>query len=98
MRVQFASKKLERLYLEGTGAERIPEGVYVSFVDLIRLIIAIPNERVLYNIPGLRPEKLRGKRQFEKSLRVNQQFRLIYRIEKDADGNFFFVLDLEDYH
>ncbi len=98
MRILFANKKLEKLYLEGIGAERFPESVYVSFVDVIRLIIAIADERVLYKIPGLRPEKLRGKRKFDKSLRLNQQFRLIYRIEKDTDGNFFFVLDLEDYH
>ena len=98
MRIMFANRKLEKMYLEGTGAERLPESVYVSFVDLIRFIIAIPDERILYNIPGLRPEKLRGKRKFDRSLRLNQQFRLIYRIEKDTDGNFFFVLDLEDYH
>jgi toxin HigB-1 len=98
MRILFANKKLERLYLEGKGAERYPDGVYISFVDLVRFITSIPDERILYNLPGLRPEKLHGKRKFEKSLRLNQQFRLIYRIEKDADGNFVFILDLEDYH
>jgi toxin HigB-1 len=98
MRVAFAKKKLERLYLEGIGAEQYPEAVYLSFVDAIRLLILAPDERTLYQIPGFRPEKLQGKRRFDKSIRLNKQFRLIYRIEQDPDGNFCFVLDLEDYH
>ena len=98
MRFAFANKKLEVLFLEGKGARKLPEGVYVAFLDAIAVIAAIQDERELYDRPGLRPERLSGKRSGEYSLRLNKQFRLIYTIETDPDGNLILVLEIQDYH
>jgi toxin HigB-1 len=98
MRFAFANRKLEALYLEGKGARKLPEGVYFAFLDAIAVITAIQDERELYDRPGLRPERLSGKRSGEYSLRLNKQFRLIYSIETDSEGNLILLLNIEDYH
>jgi proteic killer suppression protein len=98
MRLEFANRKLERLFVEGHGAEKLPEGIYRAFVAAILFIQQINDERDLYAIPGLRPEKLTGKRKGQSSIRLNKQFRLIYTIFKDANGNLVWIIDLEDYH
>ena len=98
MRFAFVNRKLETLYLEGKGSRKLPEGVYLAFLDAIAIITAIQDERELYDRPGLRPERLSGKRSGEYSLRLNKQFRLIYSIETDADGNLILLLNIEDYH
>jgi toxin HigB-1 len=98
MRFAFANRKLEALYLEGKGVRKLPEGVYFAFLDAIAVIIAIQDERELYDRPGLRPERLSGKRSGDYSLRLNKQFRLIYNIETDSEGNLILLLNIEDYH
>ena len=43
-------------------------------------------------------EKLRGKRSSDYSIRLNDQFRLTFQIEKEEGGNRLVILDIEDYH
>jgi plasmid maintenance system killer protein len=62
MRLEFANQKHERLFVEGRGAEKRRESVYLAFVATVLFIQQIPDERALYSIPGFRPEKLSGKR------------------------------------
>jgi proteic killer suppression protein len=34
----------------------------------------------------------------EQSIRLNNQWRLIVRLEKDKEGKYLVILDIEDYH
>ena len=43
-------------------------------------------------------EKLKGKRQHEYSMRLNNQFRLIFQIEKVDRQNQLVITGIEDYH
>ena len=98
MRFYFAHKKLERLYTQEKGAHKYPEGVVDGFFDVISSIDAAKDERDLYVLKGLRYEKLGGKRTHQRSLRLNDQFRLIVEREEDEEGKFFWIIDVEDYH
>jgi toxin HigB-1 len=98
VQISFANKKLERLFLEGKGAEKLPEGVYFSFVAAVRVLLQINDERELYLASGLRPEKLGGNRKGQNSIRLNAQFRLVYSIETDTNGKYILILELVDYH
>ena len=82
MRVRFADKKLEQLYLEDKGSEQYPEQVVNAFLRAIQFFMSIDNETQLYQLKGLHVEKLSGKRKGQYSLRLNKQFRLVYRLEK----------------
>ena len=83
MKVAFSNLKLERLYLEGKGARKYPIGVIKAFVTVVRLLLNIENETLLYGMKGLHFEALSGNRRDQHSLRLNKQYRLILTIIKD---------------
>lgn len=99
MRFQFKKKKIELLYTEEKNAHKYP-GVVDDFFEVMAIIEAAESEQDLYAFKGLRFEKLSGKRgkQNQRSLRLNDQWRLIVLLEKDAEGKYILVIDIEDYH
>jgi toxin HigB-1 len=99
VRFRFKAKKIEALYTEEKNAHRYP-GVIDDFFEVMAIIDAALDERDLYAQKGLHFEKLVGQRgkKGERSLRLNKQWRLIVALEKDEDGSFLLVIDIEDYH
>ncbi len=99
MRFQFRKKKLEALYAEEKDAHKYP-GVVDDFFEVMAIIDAAVDERDLYAQKGLRFEKLKGKRgkQGQRSLRLNDQWRLIVTVDEDEQGNYLTIIDIEDYH
>jgi toxin HigB-1 len=77
MRVRFADKKLESLYLEGKGAEAYPQQVVRAFVKAVDFFQTFDDERQFYQFKGWHGEKLSGERKGQYSLRMNKQFRLV---------------------
>ncbi len=99
MRFYFKKNKLEALYTEEKDAHKYP-GVVDDFFDVMATIDAAVDERDLYAQKGLRFEKLKGKRgKFgQRSLRLNDQWRLIVTLDEDEEGNYLTIIDIEDYH
>ena len=64
------------------------------------IIEAAESEQDLYTLKGLRFEKLSGTRgkEGQRSLRLNNQWRLIMVIEKDDQGKYILIIDIVDYH
>lgn len=76
----------------------LPQEVVSAFRRRMAIIRAAPDERVFRNSKGLHYEKLKGRREGERSMRLNRQFRLILRID-DRDGRkIVVILAVEDYH
>ena len=100
MRFYFRSAKLEALYTSEKGAKKYPPEVIDAFFELLDTIKAAPDERTFYELKSLHYEKLIGKRSKDnqRSLRLNDQWRLIVKIERDEAGNYVLVIDIEDYH
>lgn len=88
------------LYEKKEGASKYPAGVVDAFFDVMAIVESVPHEQDLYAFRSLRFEKLKGgrARRGERSLRLNDQYRLIVKIEEDSDGRFLFVIKIEDYH
>ncbi len=61
------------------------------------IIDAAVDERDLYAQKGLRFKKLKGKRG-QRSLGLNDQWRLIVTVDEDNQGNYLTIIDIEDYH
>ncbi len=61
------------------------------------VIDAATDERDLYALKGFHFEKLKGRGE-DRSLRLNKQWRLIVSLEKDDDGSYLLIIDIEDYH
>lgn len=98
MRFTFKSHKLEKLYYENSDDHRYIKAVVDAFFDVMAMIEAAPDIRDLYALKGLHFEKLKGRRKEQHSIRLNSQFRLIVTVERDDQGKYLFIINIEDYH
>ena len=98
MRVEYHDEVLRRLAQDPDYA---PKGwdrdVIKSYRKKIQLIIAAKDERDLYAMRGLRLEQLKGDRDGQSSIRLNDQFRLILIFVTDGD-RVAVILEIIDYH
>lgn len=100
MDVEFADDDLRRLYedLEFRIPEIGPE-LTKAFRKRMQFIVSAADRRDLYAMRSNRFEKLKGDREGQHSLRVNDQWRLIVRLEPlDRGGEKIVILEMDDYH
>ena len=98
MRFIFNKKKLEDLYYKENGAHKYPPEVVDAFFEVMTVIQSAIDIRDLYNLKSLHFEKLKGDRKEEHSMRLNRQYRLTMRLQKDENGILLIILNIEDYH
>ncbi len=99
MNVRHDDRKLERLETDVTfRIKRFGPDVTKAFRKVMAWIRAAKDEQAFYNLKSLHYEKLRGSRAGQHSLRLNDQWRLILRIELQHDGNVVVVIEIADYH
>lgn len=95
---RHGKKKLADLYYQEKGVSQYPPEVVEAFFDAMGVIEAAVDLREFYNLKSLHFEKLKGRRKDEHSMRLNKQYRLTMKVEKDEYGNYLHILDIEDYH
>jgi toxin HigB-1 len=68
-----------------------PDSLLIQAFQVMTIITAAKSEQDLYAVKGLRFEKLSGRREGQRSLRLNAQWRLIVILEEDEvkRGNIF---------
>jgi HTH-type transcriptional regulator/antitoxin HigA len=69
-----------------------------AFRRRIAFIRAARDERDLYAINANRLKKLQGDRAHQRSMRLNDQWRLIIEVEQHDAGNIIVIVGVEDYH
>ncbi len=97
MRFRFADRKLEAFYSNGKWKKKF-RAVEKDLFTVLDDLEAASDVRDLYNLKGLHFEKLSARARDEHSLRLNDQFRLIVRIERDSAGLYIVIEGIEDYH
>ena len=98
LRFRFKKKRLEELYYEEEGAQKYPPEVVEAFFHVMTVIEAAVDIREFYSLKSLHFEKLKGKRKDDHSMRLNKQYRLTMKIEKDEKGSTLLIIDIKDYH
>ena len=98
MRVRFASGSLEQLetdptFTGGHSAELVR--LYRKRMTFIRQAM---DERDLYALKSLRFEKLKGARSHQRSVRLNDQWRLTLQLQGDGQAKTVLIVSIEDYH
>lgn len=100
MRFCFKTRRLAALYDSEVGASAYPEAVVDAFFEVMAVIAAAMDERDLYALKSLHFEKL--KRQADppgqRSLRLNDQYRLILTIEQDGDGRYCYLIEINKHY
>lgn len=92
----FRDSELEVFYYEGPGrrTRRIPTGIHGVLRRKLDQLVSAADLRDLRAPPANRLEALRGDRQGWHSIRVSDQWRLVFRWE----GETAYDVELTDYH
>ena len=98
MEHRFEDEKLERLARDREFDGGLPVEIVKAFRKRVQFIMAAKDERDFYGLKGIRFEKMRGTRAGERSMRLNDQYRLIVRLESGSNGKMVVICSIEDYH
>ena len=98
LEVRFQDASLDRLKTDRSTGGGYPPGVAKAFRKRMQFIRAAPDERVFYEWKSLHFEKLKGDRNHQYSIRLNEKWRLIIEFEGEAPNKTIVIVGIEDYH
>lgn len=98
MRIEFANDALSRIETDEVGATNLPVAVIKSARRKLTVLRAAPDDRSLRNWKSLHYEKLKGNREGLRSIRLNDQFRMVFKLDETATPPIITILAIEDYH
>ena len=97
MEVEFRDASLALIETDRAADTRLPIAVINALRRKLPVIRAAPDERTLRNWKSLHYEKLKGRGK-ERSIRINDQWRLVFNIDTESKPNRITILKVEDYH
>ncbi|QOL35342.1 type II toxin-antitoxin system RelE/ParE family toxin [Bifidobacterium lemurum] len=92
--MRFADKRLERFWESGIIPSQYPQGVARTLMRKLQMLDAAEYPQALRTPPGNRFEELSGDLASHYSVRVNRQWRLVFRWDRKEATDVRFV----DYH
>ena len=98
MRIVFDDQELALIETDEAGATRLPVGVIKSARRKLTVLRAAIDDRSLRNWKSLHYEKLRGDREGQRSIRLNDQYRMVFELDEEAEPQTITILKIEDYH
>ena len=99
MRPRFEDDDLRRLYEEQDFVlPRLGPEVIRAFRNKVAYLEEADSEADLRNYKALHFEKLRGGRLGQHSIRLNRRWRLILRVETDADGRLLIIVEVVNHY
>jgi proteic killer suppression protein len=103
MRVIIEDEYLAALYQNGysTGKPKFNREIELKFISRVIQMERAVNTNDLRSLKSLHFEKLSGKLDNKYSIRVNQAFRIIFRIEKDGNNvrvEVFYIEELNNHY
>jgi proteic killer suppression protein len=98
MDVEFADDDYDRLETDATFDAGRPPGVVKAYRFRMQGIRAARDERDFYAMKSWHYEKLKGNRQHQRSIRLNDQFRLVLELVGEGSEKKTRVIGIEDYH
>lgn len=97
MEIDFHDKSLALVETDRAAETRLPIAVINSLRQKLVVIRAAPDERTLRNWKSLHYEKLEG-REGLRSIRLNIQWRLVFKMDTECSPPKMTILAVEDYH
>ncbi|MCX6023826.1 MAG: type II toxin-antitoxin system RelE/ParE family toxin [Chloroflexi bacterium] len=98
MDVEFATADLDRLETDPAFDMRLPAAVVKGYRRRLDDIYSAVDERDFYQLKSLHYEKLKGSRQRQRSMRINNQYRLVIELLDRDGGKVVRIVSIEDYH
>ncbi len=98
MRIEFANDALARICTDAAHKMGLPITVIkVARRKLIQLEAAV-DERDLRNLKGLNYKKLQGPREGQRSIRINDQYRIVFTLAEGERPPVITVIEIDDTH
>ena len=98
MDVDFEDASLKRLEADLGFTAGYDAVIAKAFRKRMQLIRAAVDDRAFYALKSLHYEKLKGDRDGQSSMRLNDQWRLLLRVQQDEHGKTVVVISIIDYH
>ncbi len=100
MDVEFNHSDLRQLACDGAFVGGYQPGVVRKYRKIITEMQAVENRLSLYEWKALHFEKLKGDRKGQYSVKINDQYRIIFLISKNKDEKTetIVILEIGDYH
>lgn len=94
MEIEFGDKKLELIETDRAADTKLPIAVINSLRNKLQFLRGAPDERSIRNWRSLHYEKMAGE---ERSIRINDQYRLIFTINTALQPNKITILRVWDH-
>lgn len=98
MDVDHEDPDLERLEKDPAFNMGFAENIVKGYRKVMGVLRAVKHERELANWRSLNFKRMKGKRQDEWSVRINDQWRLILDVEQGPEGSKLITKKIEDPH
>ena len=98
MEVRYKDKKLALLETDEAAETKLPMSVISSFRNKLVILKSAPDERTLRNWKSLHYEKLVGDRRGFRSIRLNDQWRVVFSLDTSHQPPLIVIQAVEDYH
>src|ERR1700730_1826045 len=98
MELSFADSVLALVETEEAGKTKLPVAVIKSARRKLTVLRAAIDDRSLRNWKSLHYEKLKGDREGLRSIRLNDQFRMVFVLDESVSPQTVTIIGIEDYH
>ena len=98
MNVRHENDDLSRLESDPKFDGGFDRAIVKAFRMRMQLIRSAVDTRAFYAMTSVRFEKLKGSRQDQYSMRLNNQWRLILKLKEESTGKVIVVVSITDYH
>lgn len=98
MDVAFEDDSLDRLETDAAYHAGFSNAIVKAYRKRMQQIRAAQDERTFYAYRSLHFEKLRGRRDGQYSMRLNDQWRLVLELRGEAPRKTVHVIEIVDYH
>ncbi len=98
MEIVFRDKDLDRLEIDREFTAGFPREIVKAFRKRIQAIRSATDERDFRELKSWHYEKLKGNRSHQRSIKLNDQWRLIIEVITMKPSNVIEIVAIEDYH
>jgi proteic killer suppression protein len=98
MRVEFADDDVARICTDEAHRMGLPFAVIKAARRKLIQMEAARDERDMRNLKGLNYKKLHGPREGQRSIRVNDQYRIVFTMSDGEDSPVLTIIEIGDTH
>lgn len=98
MEVRFRNAEYSKLEVDANFCDKWPAAIVKAYRNRLNFLRQALDERDFYAWRSLRFEKLKGNREHQFSLRLNDQWRLVVELDGEAPKKAIVIVGIEDYH